>query len=202
MLLPILLASKTAQGQARLSSSTAYSQLFGHQQPAKGEESFTTTTTKKSGYLLAHMNYARLVAPLDDPCMSEFNLALDPVNALSRATPGYVWSLDHTTEQDRMDVPLLRSDPLLMPQLSLWESHQGLSHFAFKSGHAIYLKRKKEWFTSPPAPWSVCWWFLPSNQQPHPTLALAFGKLDQLRANGPAETAFDLKNAGKFPRPD
>ena len=141
----------------------------------------TTTTTTNSAtdenhddrrddrpcrFYLAHMNYARLKAPLDDPIMSEFVAAIGPVNALARTTPGYVWSLDHPSGEgieDLSSVPILQDDPiLLMPQLSLWDNPQALQHFAFKSGHFMYYKRKREWFTRPTAqhtPWSVCWWF-------------------------------------------
>lgn len=150
---------------------------------------------------LAHMNYARLRAPLDDPRMAEFMAAVDPINALARATPGYVWSLDDTADEERREVPVLHEDPLLMPQLSLWESHESLQHFAFKSGHAMYYKRKKEWFTAPVAPWAVCWWFTPSDERPVPTLGIAFDRLEVLRVNGPTANAFDLKTAKDFPKP-
>eukprot|EP00977_Amphora_coffeiformis_P030401 scaffold46760_cov298-Amphora_coffeaeformis.AAC.1 len=96
--------------------------------------------------------------------MAEFVAATDPINALAKATPGFVWSLDHPLQTNNDDllsvVPRLRDDPLLMPQLSLWDNPQAVQHFAFKSGHFMYLKRKREWFTPPTSrPWSVCWWF-------------------------------------------
>jgi hypothetical protein len=108
------------------------------------------------------MNYARLKAPLDDPSMDEFFRSLGPINALAKSTPGYVWSLDlddEELEQQRSQVDVLRNDDLMMPQLSLWEDVESVQHFAFKSGHAMYLKRKREWFTSPTCPYTVCWWW-------------------------------------------
>jgi Domain of unknown function (DUF3291) len=138
---------------------------------------------------LAQMNYARLVAPMDDDRMKEFALAMDPINQLARSTPGYLWSFDndhhdphshhhdhhdhhdhHPMEEEddnfdsrmaRSTVDLLRDDPLIQPQLSLWKDMNSLRHFVFKSGHAMYYKRKKEWFHPPTPdmiPYSVCWW--------------------------------------------
>ena len=42
---------------------------------------------------LAQVNVGRLVAPLDDPRLADFMAALDPVNALADAAPGFVWRL-------------------------------------------------------------------------------------------------------------
>lgn len=146
------------------------------------------------------MNYARLKAPMDDPSMTEFRLALEPINALAKATPGFVWSFDNDDPSLRNAVPLLRQDPLVMPQLSLWTDVASLQHFAFKSGHAMYLKRKREWFTSPEPPYAVCWW------RPHgkntPTLQEAFDRCQYLRDHGPSPHAFDFSTAKDYPMPD
>ena len=157
-------------------------------------------------YYLAHMNYARLKAPLDDPCMAEFKAAMDPINALAKASSGFVWSLDHPVDDDREAVPVLRDDPLCMPQLSLWTGPQELVHFAFKSGHVIYYKRKREWFTPPVVDtqpyWAVCWWFAPTADCQVPTLEQAFDRLQVLCANQQSTLeAFALSDAKDFPPP-
>jgi hypothetical protein len=154
-------------------------------------------------FLLAHMNYARLKAPMDDSSMTEFRLALEPVNALAKATPGFVWSFDNDDPALRNSVTLLRDDPLLMPQLSLWTNFESLKHFAFKSGHAIYLKRKREWFTTPqpePPPYAVCWWRL--RRENTPTLQEAFDRCDYLRKHGPSPHAFCFSTAKDYPMPE
>jgi Domain of unknown function (DUF3291) len=152
--------------------------------------------------LLAHMNFARLRAPYEDPTMSEFNLAMGPVNAIAKSTPGFVWSLNEYAPGERQKVPLLRDDPLVMPQLSLWEDVESIQHFAFKSGHAMYMKRKREWFTYPTdPPYAVCWWFWPSAGNEHPTLEQAFDRCQHLREHGPSDQAFDFKTAKQFPKP-
>jgi len=149
-------------------------------------------------FFLAHMNYARLRAPMEDPSMAEFRLAMDPINMIAKASPGFVWSLDDSTE-GRREVPMLVEDPLLMPQLSLWKDMDSLQHFAFRSGHAMYLKRRKEWFTPPEPPFSVCWWRPVTSSLP--TLREAFERCHILRVHGPSVDAFDFKTAKDFPIP-
>jgi hypothetical protein len=47
------------------------------------------------------MNCAELRAPMEDPSMAELKLALEPINALARATPGFVWSFDNDEPKAR-----------------------------------------------------------------------------------------------------
>lgn len=50
-----------------------------------------------SEFHLAQVNVARLLEPLDSPQLSGFVAALEPINALADAAPGFVWRLQ--TEQ-------------------------------------------------------------------------------------------------------
>lgn len=149
------------------------------------------------------MNYARLKAPMDDPSMTEFRLAMEPINDLAKSTPGFVWSLNSDDAALRNEVPMLRDDPLLMPQLSLWTNVDALQHFAFKSGHAMYYKRKREWFTAPEPPFAVCWWFSSDEQQQqqYPTLKEAFDRCAHLGQHGPSSHAFNFATAKEYPMP-
>lgn len=174
--------------------------------------------------VLAQMNYARLLAPMDDEQMKEFAAAMGPINQLAKSTPGFVWSYDadadvtDTNDDIRDTVQMLRDDPLLQPQLSLWTNMNSLRHFVFKSGHAMYYKRKKEWFSPPTpetTPYSVCWWYDLRNSGTNnstdgntthslfhpPTLKEAFDRCDFLRIHGPTEYAFDFATHSKFPMP-
>jgi Domain of unknown function (DUF3291) len=140
-------------------------------------------------YFIAHMNYAKLKAPMNDPCMDELRHAMKPINDIAKTIPGYIWSFDSDHdhvyyENMRNQVPLLQHDPLIMPQLSLWTNLQAIQHFAYKSGHYMYWKRRKEWFVpvedttslhindsssstihdnrnnhKKPIRYSVCWWW-------------------------------------------
>lgn len=157
---------------------------------------------KSQPIVLAQMNYARLLFPMDDPKMQEFQRALEPVNSIAKSTPGFIWSYDNDDEAEHMAVDLLREDPLLMPQLSLWKDMGSLRHFVFKSGHAMYFKRKKEWFTSPPAPYSVCWWYdLTANNYRPPSLNESFERCAHLGKHGPTGYAFDFASAERIPMP-
>ena len=98
----------------------------------------------------------------------------------------------------RLTVPELVADDLLMPQLSVWADVDSLRHFAFKSGHAMYYKRRKEWFQDIPPPYSVLWWRSAADL---PSMAEAFERLRWLRDHGPSEHAFTFKSAKQYPRP-
>ena len=152
--------------------------------------------TSRRSPVLAVMNVGRQRAALDDPIMSEFAKATEPVNALARATPGFVWSYDNDDPAVRATVNELVGDPLLQPQLSVWRDVESLRHFAFKSGHAMYFKRKREWFDEIPPPFSVLWWREPETL---PSMLEAFERLRFLRDHGPSAHAFTFKSARDFP---
>jgi hypothetical protein len=48
---------------------------------------------QRVGYVLAQVNIGRLTAPLDSPRIAGFVAALDSVNAVADAAPGFVWRL-------------------------------------------------------------------------------------------------------------
>ena len=157
------------------------------------------SSAKSNDIVLAVMNVGKQHAPLDDPMMAEFSAATPAVNALARATPGFVWSYDEPHDGSmRLTVPELVADDLLMPQLSVWADVDSLRHFAFKSGHAMYYKRRKEWFQDIPPPYSVLWWRSAADL---PSMAEAFERLRWLRDHGPSEHAFTFKSAKQYPRP-
>lgn len=164
---------------------------------------------RRISIVLAHMNYARLIAPMEDDIMSELRSAMDPINSIAKSTPGFIWSFDDDdvdthengcTKQQRTDVECLHADPLLFPQLSLWKD--------IKSIH-MYYRRRKEWFVSTlPPPYSVCWWhrLVVCSENGHtavrvPTLKEAFDRCERLRVDGPTQEAFDFATSSSFPMP-
>ena len=46
-----------------------------------------------SAFQIAELNIALAKAPVDSPLLAEFAAALEPVNALADAAPGFVWRL-------------------------------------------------------------------------------------------------------------
>ena len=143
-----------------------------------------------TSYHLAQLNLGRFRAPLDSDEMAEFRLALDPINALAEATPGFVWRLrdEDGGSSSYVDVPGT-DDPLMAPNLSVWESVDALKHFMYKSGHASYLRRRSEWFQRQDALINVLWW-IPAGELP--TLDDAVRRLRHLETHGASAEGFGL----------
>ena len=157
---------------------------------------------KRDGFYLAQFNLAKLKAPLRDPSVSEFALALGPINDLAKTSPGFVWLHENDSDEEKNAIPELRRDPLVMPNLSLWEDLDALHHFVFKTGHFMYYKRRKEWFTplEEGYPHAVNWW-RPAHLDP-PSLQEAFERIRLLGKLGNTADAFDFKSAKDYPKPD
>lgn len=150
------------------------------------------------GYHLAQLNLGLFRAPLDSEEMAEFRRALEPINAIAEATPGFVWRLkdDDGGSSSFVDVPGV-DDPLWAPNMSVWTSLDALRHFMFKSGHASYLRRRAEWFQRPDGLINVLWW-IPAGEIP--TLDDAVRRLRHLEAHGPSQEGFGFRD--DVPPPD
>jgi len=81
-------------------------------------------------YHLAQLNLGLFRAPLDSQEMVEFTAALDPVNAIAEATPGFIWRLkdEGGASSSFVDVPGA-DDPLWAPNMSVWQDLESLKHF-------------------------------------------------------------------------
>ncbi|MDA2805576.1 DUF3291 domain-containing protein [Nocardiopsis suaedae] len=144
---------------------------------------------------LAQLNIALLKAPLDDPSMADFAAALDPINALADASPGFVWRY---TDEGANDASASRPfGPDLLVNLSVWEDVESLRSYTYgNSGHLDYLRRRREWFAPLGRPGLVLWW-VPAGTLP--TLSEAGERLERLTANGPGPKAFTFRSP--FPAP-
>jgi len=136
---------------------------------------------------IAQINIAKCRASLDDPLMQEFVDNLEPINAIADASPGFVWRLqdeggDATSFQ-------LFADPLIISNLSVWESIVALNACMFKTHHIKFLQRRGEWFEKPDQASHVLWRIEPGHI---PTLDEARAQLEYLRANGESEYAFSI----------
>jgi hypothetical protein len=138
---------------------------------------------------LAELNVARLLHPLDAPETAEFVAALDPVNALADAAPGFVWRLQ-TDDGDATSIRIA-DDDLAIVNFSVWESLDALRAFVYRSDHKLVLRRKRDWFGPWGGPHLVLFW-VPEGEPP--TLADAFDRLLLLAADGPTPEAFDFKH--------
>ena len=143
---------------------------------------------------IAQLNVARAVAPLDSPTLADFMAALDGVNALAEASPGFVWRL----KSDSGNATDIRAgdDPQLIVNMSVWASVEALFAFVYRSAHNKVMVRRREWFEKPAEAYQVLWW-VPAGHAP--TLAEALARLAHLRAQGPSAHAFTFKQ--RYPMP-
>ncbi|PRX50851.1 uncharacterized protein DUF3291 [Prauserella shujinwangii] len=144
---------------------------------------------------LAQVNIALPVAPLDSAELADFVAALDPVNAVADAAPGFVWRLQ-TEDGDATAVRAFGDDRLIV-NMSVWESIEDLAEFAFRDqDHQAVLRRRREWFHRMREAHSVLWW-VPAGHRP--TVAEAEHRLGLLREHGPTPEAFTFR--APFPPP-
>ena len=147
-----------------------------------------------NGYHLAQINVARLKAPIDAPQTADFKNNLDRINALAEASPGFVWRL--TGEgNDATDLAAF-DDPLVITNMSVWESLAALGAFVYRSGHVEIMRRRDEWF-HPMEVFMALWW-VPAGHQP--TAAEGLARLARLERDGPSPDAFTFRTP--HPAPD
>jgi heme-degrading monooxygenase HmoA len=137
---------------------------------------------------LAQLNIGRLVAPDDDPQVAEFMAALDPINALADASPGFVWRL----QDDTGNATSIQAfdDASIIVNLSVWESLADLRAFVYATEHKRYLARRREWFQAFDALFVVLW-HVPAGHIP--ATAEARERLAHLEAHGPTPHAFTFR---------
>jgi hypothetical protein len=143
---------------------------------------------------LAQINVGRLLAPVDSPVVAEFMAALDPVNALADASPGFVWRFQ--TEDGNATAVRPYDDESILINMSVWESIDPLRYFVYRSQHTDYLRRRREWFDRMDDAIVALWW-IPAGHIP--SLEEGVARLDRLRAHGPTEAAFTFRQP--FPAP-
>src|SRR5260370_40844400 len=110
-------------------------------------------------YHLAQINIARLIAPLDDPKIAQFVAQLDPINALADKAPGFIWRLQ-SDSGNATDIAY-NDDPLVIINMSIWESIDALGNFAYKADHARVFRDRAKWFEKMDKP-SYCLWGIPA----------------------------------------
>ncbi len=147
-----------------------------------------------AGWHLAQVNIGRLVAPEGDPRVQPFFDALDRVNALAEASPGFVWRLtgEGNNATDLRPTP----DPLLAVNMSVWTDADALFAFVYRSAHTPVMARRRDYFERFDGAFQAMWW-IPAGEIP--TLSDAFSRLWMLDRYGPTPHAFTFK--ARFPAP-
>ncbi len=144
---------------------------------------------------LAQVNVSTLLEAIDSPRLEGFVAALDPVNATADTAPGFVWRL-MTTEGNATAIRAF-DDPMIIVNLTVWESVEALEAFAYGDpGHRAVMRGRREWF-EPHEEASFALWWIPAGEVP--TVAEAADRLEHLRRSGPTPTAFTFRE--RFPAP-
>src|SRR4051794_37614992 len=144
---------------------------------------------------LAQLNIGTPLAPLDSEQLAGFVAALDPVNAIADAAPGFRWRL----QDDAGDATSFRAfgDDNILVNMSVWVSIDALGDFVFRSGHLEIMKQRRKWFIKLAEAITVLW-CVPAGHIP--TIPEAEERLNALRANGSTPYAFPFREP--FPAPD
>lgn len=146
---------------------------------------------------LAQLNVGRLVDDPDSDAVAEFMNALAAINLLGESSPGFVWMLKDEDGPGAIGqrFPGKEDDDRFVVNLTVWTDVESLRHFVVRSGHGMYLRRRREWFEKADQPTTVLWWVEVGHV---PDLDEAAERLARLRTDGPAPHAFDLQTT--FPR--
>jgi hypothetical protein len=143
---------------------------------------------------LAQVNVGRLRAPVDAPETAAFMAALDPINALADAAPGFVWRLQ--TDDGNATSVSFNDDPMVIINMSVWESIEALSEFVYRTEHVDVMRRRAEWFHRSVEAYLALWW-IPAGHLP--SVEEAATRIAALRADGPTAFAFTFRE--RFPAP-
>src|SRR5690349_22619328 len=141
-------------------------------------------------YLLAQVNIARMREPLDSPRLAGFVAALDPVNAVADAAPGFLWRLK-TEDGNATAVRAFEWDGAgsagVIVNMSVWESPEALAEFVYSAEHRRVLRRRRQWFERMAEAHTALWW-IPRGSVP--STADAEERIRLLRELGPTARAF------------
>jgi hypothetical protein len=147
-----------------------------------------------AAFQLAQVNIGRLVAPLTDPLLAEFVAALDPVNAVADAAPGFVWRMQ-TETGNATDIEAFTWDAEesagVITNLSVWTDLESLRAFVNADAHRTVLRRRRQWFQPMRDVSLACWW-VPTGHRP--TTPEAEARVRFLRVHGPTDYAFTLRH--------
>ena len=144
---------------------------------------------------LAQINIGKLVAPHGDPRVQPFFDALDRVNALADASPGFVWRLQDDSG-NAMGISY-SPDPMLAVNMSVWRDADALFEFVYRSSHTPVMARRRDFFQKFDGTFQALWW-LPAGE--FPTVSDGLSRLWLLDRFGPCPQAFTFK--ARFPAPD
>jgi hypothetical protein len=143
---------------------------------------------------LVQVNIAFAKYDMDDPRFAGFVDNLDRINGLADSTPGFVWR--YISDDDDAAVKKLFGNPMLLFNMSVWESKQALEDFVYRSDHVHILRQRAEWFVPQKGPSMALWWTAAGTL---PGITEAKHRLELLAQAGPSEDAFTFRNSFEPP---
>ncbi len=146
---------------------------------------------------LAQINIARLVAPIDDPCISGFVRQLDKINALAESSPGFVWRL-RSGSGNATEIPF-SDDPFVIVNMSVWTSIEALRNYTYTSRHVDVLRDRTQWFERMELP-HYCLWWIPAGHVP--TVDEGRERLQHYQRNGATHHSFWFSQSFPSPAPE
>lgn len=148
-------------------------------------------------YHLAQANVAYAIAPADDARLADYIARLDEINQLAERSPGFVWRyLTDSRDPSQREF----ADPLVLFNMSVWESIDALHAYTYRTAHAEVYAARRTWFVDTKAViggHALAMWWIPRGERP--SVADAKERLAAITANGPSERAFTFKQ--RFPPP-
>jgi hypothetical protein len=121
--------------------------------------------------------------------MADFTNNIERINRLAELSDGFVWRLEADGDST---YGMAAGAPDVILTLSVWESVAALRSFVFKSDHAGFLRRRREWFLPYGGPYVALWWVSDGTR---PTLDEAMRRLAHLSEHGPSAEAFTFAAA-------
>ena len=146
-------------------------------------------------YYLAQINIAEAKAEMDSETMSGFVARLERINALADASSGFIWRLQ-SEEGDSTAIRVF-DNPLLLINISVWETLDALKTFVYKSEHVELIQNRDAWFDKFRSAHQALWW-IPKGHIP--TVEEGKERLEHIQLNGPTEYAFTFSRP--FPEMD
>jgi heme-degrading monooxygenase HmoA len=142
-------------------------------------------------YHLAQANVAYAIAPADDPRLADYIARLDEMNQIAERSAGFVWRyLTDSRDPSQREF----EDPLVLFNMSVWESIEALHAYTYRTAHAEVYAARRRWFTDDKAVvggHALAMWWIPRGELP--TVADAKQRLAAITASGPSERAFTFK---------
>ena len=134
---------------------------------------------------IAELNIARLKHDTNDPRIADFVNNLNRVNAAAERSEGYIWRLKADVSQNQ--IPVILNDPMIIPDLSIWQDVESLERFVFQTVHKRIYARRAEWFEVMDKMHFVMW---PVPIGRETSLDEALERLDLLNRQGSTKDAF------------